>query len=632
MIGEIIEDNKVRASKAVQDISALRYRRAARQALKDGKLTVPSPLGIPTVRKSAESGAQITDTIRDRLVRGLRNALQEEPELAIEKMVKVVNETMSPYTKRISPTETTPAAKAIAVTEVRSAVDLAKWTYASRFAEENAMTMDIKKQWRHNDHLVKTPRRGHKLMHGVIVPFDKPFLVPTSTGTVEMLYPHDADAPADQVIGCQCSYDILVTLKEEDIRKSAAGNRRLEILRAAERDLIRILKSRTKGTTGWSPVGDPRYHKVKGADGITRYKKISDGDAKSSTPESTDISSQQSIRSKRTLPKNLSKFKDVMKSDMNNMEEYRQYKDRLEDFFESVNDVPLIVDDQVQKNPPSGRLYFMGAYLRQYKEPKGLQELQDKNKSYAQKRGHWQADFGQRMEKLFRNMDEAEEPEYYEEMVARYETKLNEINEYIEKHPVSHTITRNAFLAIIENGRSKNMWEADNSKGNSSYSMRGEWEHGNVNESDALDGFNFAELPTYGSNTDYMKNELAQYGGFTVILKDSVKDRCTFSISDSDRLFGTFRRGHADDVFKHVTGKGSWRIDNKQDRANAVSDWKEEVENRYSEAQIYGGYTTDDIDYVICNLNPDSKMFDWERDVLKNCGIPIKMKDGTLWN
>lgn len=188
-----------RASKKMGEISNRRIKKAFEESIDDGIINLPEyAVPLVTVRKASQNGKMITDTLRDTLTRGLRKAISDNltnPEEAINQMAKSVSDVMKQYQNVHS--------RVIAVTEVRSALDLSKYEYARLLLEKNPGRVLVTKKWVHNDHLVKTPRPTHKAIDGELVPFNQRF-------SIGLMYPHDPDAKAEEVIGCQCGYEISI--------------------------------------------------------------------------------------------------------------------------------------------------------------------------------------------------------------------------------------------------------------------------------------------------------------------------------------------------------------------------------------------------------------------------------------
>lgn len=199
LIQDIVVDNSLRATKKMHQLSDRRMRNAFKESVDMGIINLPE-YAIPaiTARKAAQQGRMITDTMRNVITRGLRQAVIEHPndtKAAIDQMQQHIKDTFGTYT--------TAHAKTIAVTEVRSSVDMTKYLYAQELAARNQGKLHIVKQWVHHDDLVKDPRDNHKAIDGEKVAFESPF-------SIGLMYPHDPTAPASEVINCQCGYKLLV--------------------------------------------------------------------------------------------------------------------------------------------------------------------------------------------------------------------------------------------------------------------------------------------------------------------------------------------------------------------------------------------------------------------------------------
>lgn len=214
VVQEIINENVARASKKMGDLSNRRMKQAFADGIKDGIVDLPAyAISNLTVRKGAEDGKMITDTLRDVLTRGLRKAITDNPndtEKAIAQMQSHIKDTFTTYT--------TSHARTIAVTEVRSSVDLSKAEYVRELIARNPNKLRVTKKWVHHDHLVKTPRLTHKAIDGEKVLFNQPF-------SIGLMYPHDPNAPASEVIGCQCGYQVEVEeMATNEIYKELKAN------------------------------------------------------------------------------------------------------------------------------------------------------------------------------------------------------------------------------------------------------------------------------------------------------------------------------------------------------------------------------------------------------------------------
>lgn len=214
VVQEIINENVARASKKMGDLSNRRMKQAFADSIKDGIVDLPAyAISNLTVRKGAEDGKMITDTLRDVLTRGLRKAITDNPndtEKAIAQMQSHIKDTFTTYT--------TSHARMIAITEVRSSVDLSKAEYVRELVARNPNKLRVTKKWIHHDHLVKVPRPTHKAIDGEKVLFNQPF-------SIGLMYPHDPNAPASEVIGCQCGYQVEVEeMATNEIYKELKSN------------------------------------------------------------------------------------------------------------------------------------------------------------------------------------------------------------------------------------------------------------------------------------------------------------------------------------------------------------------------------------------------------------------------
>lgn len=190
--------------------------------------------------KAAVKGKLISDTLRDSLTQklretlsamqskkkplysttaGKRGKLKQEHVRAFEDSIRDV---FSAYTKRDPKIGVPPNVHTIAVTEMRSSANMIKDEYAKSIQAKNPR-IEMVKRWLHNSSLSKTPRKGHLEAHLQTVALDDYFQVPNYIdgkgkaqiykGTTRMSRPHDPNAPAEQVIGCNCDVQFLARQK-----------------------------------------------------------------------------------------------------------------------------------------------------------------------------------------------------------------------------------------------------------------------------------------------------------------------------------------------------------------------------------------------------------------------------------
>lgn len=260
LMEKIIAQNHESVTRAVSRVKVSELKKEAQKLSKKKK---PAQLKVPElnevlpkrsvfIRKGADQGKLLSDTLRTRLSKDLRGAVQEylkegtgamqystgdrrgrmKPEM-IDRFEKQIKKSFAGYTK-IDPEIGVPRnIRAIAVTETRSAVDDIKYEFSRRLLEKNP-GMKARKRWKHNTHLVTEPRPGHLELDGKVVDMDKPFRVKqyrqagskqsgknkgrpkwvATGGVIDLMHPHDPKAPPEEVIACQCEVDYLFQVVE----------------------------------------------------------------------------------------------------------------------------------------------------------------------------------------------------------------------------------------------------------------------------------------------------------------------------------------------------------------------------------------------------------------------------------
>jgi hypothetical protein len=210
-----------------------------------GRLVLPTPSGVlPTkkviVEQAKATGRLMSKTLRDNLKKKMVKTLQEfvdkkktpyetkrgelrgkmNPAL-IDAFEEKIREAFLGYTKKDARVGMPPNIHTIAVTEMRSAVNLAKRNYADKLKANNPH-LKLYKRWRHNNWLVMEPRPGHQKLNGKELPYNKPFDVEVykkvrgryiRTGSVKMMHPHDGSAPLSEVVNCQCDFEVYAKRK-----------------------------------------------------------------------------------------------------------------------------------------------------------------------------------------------------------------------------------------------------------------------------------------------------------------------------------------------------------------------------------------------------------------------------------
>jgi hypothetical protein len=232
LMTRIIETNSVSISNAVGRISRENFERAGKKVTgKEQTFTLPDisealPKRSVFSRKAAERGALLTDELRDNVTRRLRGAIGEftpktgEPafvyqrgkrkgrvnEKLVQEFRKGIQQDFQNYTKK-DPRYGVPAnIQSIAVTEVRSAADEIKYEYTKKFLLVNA-DFGAFKVWVHNKALSQNPRPHHMNANGMRIGFYDIFVLENGA---RLRFPHDPNAPPEEVINCHCDYDIRI--------------------------------------------------------------------------------------------------------------------------------------------------------------------------------------------------------------------------------------------------------------------------------------------------------------------------------------------------------------------------------------------------------------------------------------
>jgi hypothetical protein len=235
LIKDILVKEKINASKAVARLSESNYEKQSKKITdKEKRLILPDiseviPGRSIFVKKAAQDGNIITDTLRDRLTGALRESLTEfktkfrdDPAFirragpdagtinpkAVNFFEKKIRKVYENYTK-IDPKIGIPKnIRQITITEMRFAINPIKQAYNMQLLKKNPGAKMFK-TWRQNKMLSKVPRRGHSIVNGKKIPITDYFMVPLyKKGKIvsysKMMHPHDLTAEAEQNIGCNC--------------------------------------------------------------------------------------------------------------------------------------------------------------------------------------------------------------------------------------------------------------------------------------------------------------------------------------------------------------------------------------------------------------------------------------------
>ena len=204
---------------------------------------------------------------------------------------------------------------------------------------------------------------------------------------------------------------------------------------------------------------------------------------------------------------------------------------------------------------------------------------------------------------------------------------------------VSVTVPANRVTAILKDGRLKTQFETGRSGGKNEPELRADFEavlfgypRGMAPEARPIYGM----LETGGLQPSSIRGN-EQYGQVTIVLKDEVKERTTFTKGDSLKL----------NVTAVPVAEASTRL--AQHSVGTRADLQRETEYRsrgsgvirgeqlgYYEAQIHGGVKTSDIERVIIDTRT-YKNFEWVDSppsptllrALDKAGIPYEIRSGV---
>jgi len=184
--------------------------------------------------KAAEQGELITDTLRDKLTRRLRQVLSQ-PEYAQRRgrnagLIKEnlvsdfqghVTEIFDGYTKKTKK-EMPTNISTIAKTEVHSAINMVRHEYISALTDKNP-DLQMMKVWIHRGSRRKdyAARVGHRNLNLIRVPFREDFRLEGIRGqTYSVSRPHDDRLPAEESINCGCEIKYVLAGKTANTQES----------------------------------------------------------------------------------------------------------------------------------------------------------------------------------------------------------------------------------------------------------------------------------------------------------------------------------------------------------------------------------------------------------------------------
>lgn len=236
LMTKIIAHNTEQVSKKVAKISKDTYtKQVDKMSGKFKRLAVPDisdvlPKRSVFMRKAADKGNLITDALRDKLTKDLREIIAK-PEYtrrrgaltgtlkasAIKDFEESIKQTFQNYTKRDPKIGVPKNVHTIAVTEIRSVTNQIRNEYTTQLVKNNP-EIEARKVWKHNGRLVKEPRQSHRDLDGVEIGSGELFeVLDEQSGRTYMAeHPHAEGLPPSSVIGCQCECQYFVRVKEKN--------------------------------------------------------------------------------------------------------------------------------------------------------------------------------------------------------------------------------------------------------------------------------------------------------------------------------------------------------------------------------------------------------------------------------
>lgn len=227
LISQVLAVNSENISRAVGRLSKDHYSRSLR-SIKAGarRVILPDvsdalPKRSVFFLKSAERGKLLSDELRDKLTRDLREVVQPgfirrrgpkagtvSPE-AIKLLEEKIAKTFAGHIKRAPKYGMPTNIHTIAVTELRINADQMRHDYTQTLIDKNQGKVQVVKTVIKNNNLVREPRPEHERLAAATrrrpVPFNQDFIYKTLDGrTIITPHMHHPSMPADQVCGCQC--------------------------------------------------------------------------------------------------------------------------------------------------------------------------------------------------------------------------------------------------------------------------------------------------------------------------------------------------------------------------------------------------------------------------------------------
>ncbi len=183
------------------------------------------------------------------------------------------------------------------------------------------------------------------------------------------------------------------------------------------------------------------------------------------------------------------------------------------------------------------------------------------------------------------------------------------LKEEIEKVPIGIRVSEGTLFKILEDGRIKNQFESGKTGPGKTVGQK-EYENSRREYEDEVYGFGTdtanEDRPIYGYyilGKDSTNSWLSDYGNTVLVLKSDVKDRSTFTDSDSLDINYSSQRLYPSPA-NNPSIYSTYGISNHSD----VIDANKPANIMYWEAQIFGGVKLNNIEKVMFYEKPSSKI------------------------
>ena len=249
VITTILRNNNENISRRIGELNKEHWEKSLKKITsKEKQFIIPDvsdvlPKKSIFILKAAESGKQISETLRNDLTSKLRQSLTQFTPTTNESTYirrrevgagkinpKLINEfqnnirgVFENYVSKGEYEKVPPNIRNIAVTEMRSSISSINRSYMSKLMEKNPELI-VRKQWIQNKSLSHEFRHSHNAVNGQTINIDEMFRIPlyekkgnkwVKTGnTVLASGPYDDTLPASETIGCSCDLRYIAQRKD----------------------------------------------------------------------------------------------------------------------------------------------------------------------------------------------------------------------------------------------------------------------------------------------------------------------------------------------------------------------------------------------------------------------------------